>query len=105
MDVFFHHSGTENTEIHREYLVYPKALVWVFSSPIFLCVSLSLVSNTLPMKDPDIEKLLQDGQGYNLNLAHVLEFLMARTIANSFLSSEILRRQIELEQLIQNGTV
>jgi hypothetical protein len=57
------------------------------------------------MQDPDIEKLLQDGKGYNLNLAHVLEFLMARTIANSFLSSEILRRQIELEQLIRNGTV
>ena len=57
------------------------------------------------MKDSDIEQLLKDGKGYNLNLGHVLEFLMARTIANSFLSSEILRRQIELEQLIKNGTV
>lgn len=57
------------------------------------------------MHDPDIEKLLQDGKGYNLNLAHLMEFLMARTIANSFLSSEILRRQIELEQFIKNGTV
>ena len=57
------------------------------------------------MQDPDIEKLLQDGQGYNLNIAHVVEFLMARTIANSFLSSEVLRRQIELEQLIRNGAV
>ena len=57
------------------------------------------------MKDSDIEELLKDDKGYNLNLGHVLEFLMARTIANSFLSSEILRRQIELEQLIKNGTV
>jgi len=53
------------------------------------------------MKDSDIEQLLKDDKGYNLNLGHVLEFLMARTIANSFLSSEILRRQIELEQLIK----
>ena len=57
------------------------------------------------MKDSDVEELLKDGKGYNLNLSHVLEFLMARTIANSFLSSEILRRQIELEQLIKNGSV
>ena len=55
------------------------------------------------MKDPDIEQLMKDGKGYTLNMAHVLEFLMARTIANSFLSSEILRRQIELEQLIKTG--
>ena len=57
------------------------------------------------MKDPDIEQLLKDGKGYDLNLAHVLEFLMARTIANSFLSSEILKRQIELEQLIKTGNI
>ena len=57
------------------------------------------------MKDPDIEQLLKDDKGYTLNMAHVMEFLMARTIANSFLSSEILRRQIELEQLIKTGTV
>lgn len=57
------------------------------------------------MKDPDIEQLLKDGKGYTLNMAHVMEFLMARTIANSFLSSEILRRQIELEQLIKTGAV
>ena len=57
------------------------------------------------MKDPDIEQLLKDGKGYTLNMAHVLEFLMARTIANSFLSSEILRRQLELEQLIKTGEV
>lgn len=57
------------------------------------------------MKDPDIEQLLKDGKGYTLNMAHVLEFLMARTIANSFLSSEILRRQLELEQLIKTGEI
>jgi hypothetical protein len=57
------------------------------------------------MKDPDIEQLLKDGKGYTLNFAHVMEFLMARTIANSFLSSELLRRQIELEQLIKNGQI
>ena len=57
------------------------------------------------MKDPDIEQLLQDGKGYNLNLAHVLEFLMARTIANSFLSSEIIRRQIALGHLIKTGSI
>ena len=57
------------------------------------------------MKDPDIEQLLNDGKGYTLNFAHVMEFLMARTIANSFLSSELLRRQIELEQLIKTGEV
>ena len=57
------------------------------------------------MKDPDIENLLKDGQGYQLNMGHVLEFLMARTIANSFLSAEVLKRQIELEQLIRTGEV
>jgi hypothetical protein len=57
------------------------------------------------MKDPDIEQLLKNGKGYDINLAHVLEFLMARTIANSFLSSEILKRQIELEQLIKTGNI
>ena len=55
------------------------------------------------MKDQDIEQMLKDGKGYDLNIGHVLEFLMARTIANSFLSSEIIKRQIELEQLIKNG--
>ncbi len=55
------------------------------------------------MSDPNIEQLLNDGKGFNLNAGHVMEFLMARTIANSFLISEVLRRQIELEQLIQNG--
>ena len=57
------------------------------------------------MKDPDIEQLLKDGKGYDLNFAHVMEFLMARTIANSFLSAEILKRQIELEQLIKTGSI
>ncbi len=57
------------------------------------------------MKDPDIEQLLKDGNGYNLNMGHVMEFLMARTIANSFLSAEILKRQIELEQLIKEGSI
>lgn len=57
------------------------------------------------MKDHDIEQLLKDGKGYTLNIGHVLEFLMARTIANSFLSSEILKRQLELEQLIKTGTI
>ncbi|MDB5209344.1 MAG: hypothetical protein JWQ30_171 [Sediminibacterium sp.] len=57
------------------------------------------------MKDPDIEQLLKDGKGYDLNFAHVMEFLMARTIANSFLSAEILKRQIELEQLIKTGNI
>lgn len=57
------------------------------------------------MKDPDIEQLLKDGQGYPLNIGHVLEFLMARTIANSFLSAEVLKRQIELEQLIRTGDI
>lgn len=55
------------------------------------------------MKDPDIEQLAGDGKGYQLNMGHVLEFLMARTIANSFLSAEILKRQIELEQLVKTG--
>ncbi len=57
------------------------------------------------MKDQDIEQLLKDGKGYTLNISHVLEFLMARTIANSFLSSEILKRQLELEQLIKAGAI
>ena len=57
------------------------------------------------MKDPDIEQLLKDGKGYDLNFAHVMEFLMARTIANSFLSAEILKRQLELEQLIKTGSI
>jgi hypothetical protein len=64
-----------------------------------------LERNTHVMKDPDIEQLLNDGKGYQLNIGHVLEFLMARTIANSFLSAEVLKRQMELEQLIKTGNI
>lgn len=55
--------------------------------------------------DPDIEQLLKDGNGYQLDFGHVIEFLMARTIANSFLSAAVLKKQFELEQLIKTGTV
>ena len=57
------------------------------------------------MKDSEIEQMLNDGKGYQLNIGHVLEFLMARTIANSFLSAEILKRQIELGQLIKTNDI
>lgn len=57
------------------------------------------------MNNPDIEQMLKDGKGYELNIGHVMEFLMARTIANSFLSAELLKKQFELEQLIKTGAI
>lgn len=53
----------------------------------------------------DLNDILNEGEGYNINTSDLVEWLIINMISNNFLTSEILRRQIELEQKISTGTV
>ena len=44
-------------------------------------------------------------RGYDINPGAVLEIILTHLIATNYQTTELLRRQLELEQLVRSGTV
>lgn len=53
----------------------------------------------------DLDNLFNGKEGYSIKTGDLAEWIIMNMMSNNFLTSEILRRQIEIEQKINKGSV